>query len=148
MSEHSKGFMVFNKGNLQCGHRERADKVASVSISFKDSATYRANGDRLAACWNACQGFETETLEEGYSTNGPLTIGSLVEVANTATERADEATALLGEAEKLITEGVAWMDAVLTTFADFGVLDIGGTDLPTIEDQVVAHRAFRDRTTP
>ena len=46
------------------------------------------------------------------------------------------------EADKLILEGAEWMDAVLSIFADFDVLEISGNSLPHLKDQVAVHRAF------
>ena len=56
------------------------------------------NARRLVAAWNACAGIETESLEKGA--DGWL--AKVIVLGGDATGRADDAEALLGEAEKMI----------------------------------------------
>lgn len=41
------------------------DYVASTESAFKEEEEEQAIARRLVACWNACQGIETESLESG-----------------------------------------------------------------------------------
>ena len=98
---HTPGTMKVFKplGKAKRGIGPSPDLIIAATTPCKDHQGHhhsKANARRLVAAWNACQGIQTEILETFHNSG--------VDVVATASmnARADEAEALLAEAEKFI----------------------------------------------
>ena len=140
MSEHTPGLLYCVEKNPTIIRSDEAKmEVARASPVYMDRSERIANARRLVACWNACAGIPTETLECDGWLNIKEMVGRLI-------ERAQSAEASAEEAERLIREGVEWMEAVLSAFAKNGIGEDRGEE--HLSQQIAEHRAFLARNTP
>lgn len=66
------GKTVASQYTLYDEHGQRvANSFESVMVSQRSDGECEANARRLVACWNACEGLDTETLELMASGNAP-----------------------------------------------------------------------------
>ena len=73
-AQHTNGRLYPLQGDPSVLHAEQGTRGRRVCCteSFGDKNENNANARRLAACWNACDGIPTETLERYYGDQGGI----------------------------------------------------------------------------
>ena len=104
MSEHTPGLLYCVEKNPAIIRSDEAKmEVARASPVYMDRSERIANARRLVACWNACAGIPTETLECDGWLNIKEMVGRLIERAQSAEASAEEAERLLRDAFEMLT---------------------------------------------
>jgi len=63
MAEHTKGRMTYEKEGISIAMKAGRELIARTTGVHYDN---EANARRLVACWNACQGIDTDLLEKDF----------------------------------------------------------------------------------
>lgn len=102
-AQHTQGRMVVNPIQLdQIATADASQEIARASTHRLPPEVTIANARRLAACWNACDGLSTESLERGDPLAQQLV--DALNRADLAEGRRDELLEVLQEAELVLAE--------------------------------------------
>lgn len=90
-----EAFTIFAKRQLKRGRIDGDTWDNYIAVAGLNHKNFEANARRIAACWNACEGFSTEELEGADLFKDSIESGNLI-------------NELLAALEKIVEMNVQW----------------------------------------
>jgi len=118
--------------------RAKAPGLVRLDVTYARYAEHKANARRLVACWNACEGISTETLESNFSDLGKL--GMMAD--------RDELIEALQSVVTHIPKYVLRNHGVVDRYPDGAIVDGGIQEYPRFVDEVAKARALLAKHAP